>query len=107
MFRYSPDGIGMISVGNGTFLDVNEAFTKMLGCSRSEVLGHTWKELNVVTETDAGDKISELFLETGQLADYEFSLTTRQGKVITLLVSLVPITVSGESCILAIGREHH
>ena len=105
MFRYSPDGIGIISVGKGTFLDINEAFTRMLGCSRSEVLGHTWQELNLVTESDAGDKISELLLEKGQLADYEFGFTTRQGNVITLLVSLVPITVSGESCILAIGRD--
>ena len=56
------------------------------------------------TETDAGDKILELFLEKGQVADLEFDLTTSRN-VITMLVSLVPITVSGEPCVLAIAHD--
>ena len=105
VFRFSPDGIGIFSVGNGAFLDVNEAFAKMLGCSRSEIVGHTWKSLKLVTAPDAVDEITELFLKQEQLVDHELTITTRQGNLITVLVSLVPITVSGKSCVLAIGHD--
>jgi PAS domain S-box-containing protein len=105
VFSFSPDGIGILKEEDGIFLDVNEAFTKMLGCSRSEIVGHTWRELNLVPMTDNGEVLTELFREQKQLTDYEFAFKTRQDRVVVVLVSLVRITVNNMSCILAIGHD--
>ena len=62
-------------------------------------------ELNLAPGTDEGDAITGLFREKKHLADHEFTFTTRENRVMTVLVSLVSITVNDEPCILAIGHD--
>ena len=105
VFHFSPDPIGIVRSADGAFLDVNEAFTKILGYPRSDVLGKTWTELNLIPRTDERNKVIERFLKKGSVSDYELDFTARGGNVATMLLSLVPITVSGEPCILAIAHD--
>lgn len=105
VFRNSPDAIGIIKVADGTFLDVNDAFTKLSGYARSDVVGESWSAYVSVPETSEPNVIAGLLLEQGKLADYEFDLTTREGSIATVLLSLVPITVGGEACVMAMAHD--
>jgi len=105
VFHLSPDAIGIVRIADETVLDVNAAFTKMLGYSREEVLGKLWTELGLVPERNEQLKLVEQFNEKGKVVDYELEFTTREANVATLLLSLIPITVSGEACILAIAHD--
>ena len=105
VFHFSPDAIGIVRSADGAFLDVNEAFTKILGYPRSDVLGKTWTELNLIPRTGEQNMVIERFLKKGSVSDYELDFTTREGNVATMLLSLVPITVSGEPCLLAIAHD--
>jgi len=105
VFHFSPDAIGIVRIADGTLLEVNEAFTKVLGYTWSEVAGRAWTELGLITEPAEGDKLAERFLQNGELAGYEIELVTREGSVATMLISLTPIAVSGERCVLAIGHD--
>jgi PAS domain S-box-containing protein len=104
-FHLSPDAIGIVRVADSTPLDVNEAFTTILGFSRSDVVGRSWTELGLLATSDERVRITEQFLEKGHVADYELSLTTKTGGVATVLLSLIAIAVSGEPCILAIAHD--
>ena len=105
VFHFSPDAIGIVRTADGAFLDVNEAFTKILGYPRSEVIRKTWTEVNLVPQTNKRNKVVERFLEKGSVSDYELEFTTRKENVATMLLSLVPITVNGEPCTLAIAHD--
>ncbi len=105
VFHLSPDAIAIARVADGACLDVNEAFTAILGYSRSEVVGHAWRESGLVPSTDEGDRLAGIFRAMGQVADYELSLATRAGSKATMLLSLISIAVGGEPCILAIAHD--
>ena len=105
VFHNSPDAIGVIKVADGTLLDVNDAFTKLLGYARSDVVGESWSGYISVPGASELNVIAKLLLEQGRLADYEFDLATREGNVATVLLSLVPITVGGEPCVLAMAHD--
>ena len=105
VFRFSPDAIGIARAADGVFLDVNDAFTEILGYERSEVIGRTWRELRLIPATDEGINVAELFGAKGQVSDLELDLATRSGEVASILVSIMPIAISGEPCVLAIAHD--
>lgn len=105
VFRFSPDAIGIIRVADDAFLDVNEAFTTLLGYPRSDVIGRSWLEMNLAPTTDEQNQLAGLFQEKGKVADFECNITTRGGTLAVVLLSLIPITISGEPCVLAIAHD--
>jgi PAS domain S-box-containing protein len=105
VFHLSPDAIGVMRAADGSLLDVNEAFTELLGYSRSEVIGRTWTDLHLASAADKPDQVAELLLERGVVAEHELHLATKEGNIATVLLSLTPITVSEELCVLAIAHD--
>ena len=105
VFRFSPDAIAIARVADDVLLDVNDAFTEMLGYARSEIIGRTWLELEIVPATDDAVRVAELFRVKGQVSDLELDLTTRSGDAVTVLASLIPIALNGEPCALAIAHD--
>ena len=105
VFHFSPDAIAIVRASDGIFVDVNEAFTKLLGFPFSEVVGKNWNELRPTASVDAQNKISELFKRTGMVADYELSFQNSKHSKATMLLSLIPITVSQEPSVLAIAHD--
>jgi PAS domain S-box-containing protein len=105
VFHFSPDAIGIVRVADGTFVDVNETFTRMLGYSRSDVIGKSWMELGFISGKDEQNKVTELLRDKQQVFDYELDVTTRENNVATMLISLISITVNGEPCVLAIAHD--
>ena len=73
VFRFSPNAIGIARAADGVFLDVNDAFTEILGYGRSEVIGRTWRELSLVPATDEGINVAELFGAKGQVSTWNRS----------------------------------
>ena len=105
VFHSSPDAIGIIRMADEIIFDVNESFTKLLGYPRSQVVGKIWSELSMIQVIDAAMTVFKEFQENGRVADYELDLTSSEGKCITALISLVPITIGREPCLLAIGHD--
>jgi PAS domain S-box-containing protein len=105
VFHFSPDAIGLIRMADGIFLDINEAFTSLLGYPRSEIIGKTWRELRLVPVTSERKEVTDQYLERGSIANYEMDFVTREGGQATMLISLIPIQVSGEDCILVIAHD--
>ncbi len=105
VFNSSPVSIGIIRLADETFLDVNEAFTKTLGYSRAEANGMKWRNVVPIQSEAWRDDFTEQFRSQGKVTDYEISIFNRNGQTITLLLSLISITLGGESCILAFAHD--
>ena len=105
VFHFSPDAIAIVRSSDGVFVDVNEALTKLLGYPFSEVVGRSWTDIRITAGIDEQNKISSLFTQTGMVADYELSFQNIKGGKATMLLSLIPITVSQEPSVLVIAHD--
>ncbi|HEY5999362.1 MAG TPA: PAS domain S-box protein, partial [bacterium] len=96
-FHATPAGMSLARVDNGKILDMNDAFLRILGFGREEVIGRTSVELNLwVTGTQRDALIGEL-RATGHLVAREVPMRRRDGAIVTVLFTAVPTVVGGET----------
>jgi len=105
IFRLSPNAISIHRLADYKFLDINESFTRILGYTRSEIIGKTWTELDLAFSIEKRNNLVNLFLENGSVDDYEFDFVNKHGQVITVLISLRQIKISNEACFLLIAHD--
>ncbi len=104
-FRSSPDAITISTLGDGRYVDVNEAFLEMSGYRREEVIGHTSVELGLWVDPEERLRLVRALQERGQVRDLEFRMRSRSGEVGTVLMSAEPVVIGGETCLLAISKD--
>ncbi len=91
IFDISNDGIAIMDL-ESNFLNFNEAYLRMTGYTREELLQKSCLELTVEKEQPkAKEALKEVF-ETGSLRNFEKSCITKNGKIITanMSISLMP-----------------
>lgn len=104
-FRSSPIAITISEKEDGRYLDVNDAFLKMVGFSREEIVGHTSTELNIwAFPEDRARMIRELD-QHGGLKAMETIFNSKKGGERKVLLSAEVLQLSGESCVLAITTD--
>jgi PAS domain S-box-containing protein len=105
VFRSSPIPFSITTLKEGRFLDVNAAFERRYGYTRSEVLGHTVHELRMWE--DPGDR--ELMLahlsKGGPIQNIMTRIRTKSGEIKITAYSADRIQFEGESCILAVSED--
>jgi len=99
-FHASPAAQAITALGSQRLVDVNDAYCRLTGYARSELIGHTTKELNFWAETDRQD-VLQLWQSHSRVRDVELNLQTRSGEVRALLASLEPLDLNGEPCIIS------
>lgn len=105
VYQATPDLIAVTRLCDGTILEVNEAFSRLLGYSRSEAIGRSTAELTVWS--DAGDRATfvSLLQTEGQVNEFETVLRRKDGSLITCLDTARSINLAGERCIVSVVRD--
>jgi diguanylate cyclase (GGDEF)-like protein/PAS domain S-box-containing protein len=103
-FHASPDLLA-ITRADGTILDVNEGYTRLLGYTRAESIGKTTAELSIWH--DAADRAAFVrrLQEFGQINDFETTLRRKDGTLVTVIDSARTMELHGEKCVLSIVRD--
>jgi len=105
VFRSSPIPFSITTVNEGRFLDVNTAFERRYGYSRSEVVGHTVGELRIWEDPkDRALMIAQL-QQSGPIRNIITRLRTKSGEVKTTAYSADKIQFDRQSCILAVSED--
>ena len=107
VFRLSPDGIAVTSVAEGRIIEANDAFLRILGRARAEVVGRTEIELGIWR--DAHERMAMLALPAmtpgGGVRQYEHSIRTPAGDKRDVLARATVIDLGGETVLLSIIRD--
>ncbi len=85
-FYLNPSACGLSEVKTGKYLEVNDAFCTFLGYTREETIGHTAKELNILTEKTRSEILSKAD-NLGSIYNIETELVTKSGEVKRVLLS--------------------
>ncbi len=98
-FHDSPAGLTITSLADGMFIDVNESYLRMLEYSRTEVIGYTSAELNMLGAEERAKPIQQLY-EQGRVTNFELQMQAKSGKLLNVLFSTAHIELNGAACAL-------
>lgn len=95
-FQASAAGISITRLSNATYLDVNDAFVKMTGYAKEELIGHTSVEQGMIINFERREKILQQIREHGSVKNFEITVRNKSGKMLEVLTSVETILLNGE-----------
>jgi PAS domain S-box-containing protein len=104
-FQFNPQPMSLTTVDEGRFLDVNDAFLKMSGYTRDEVIGRTSIDLSMWNPPEQRAKLIASLSETGSLSNIESWFRTKDGSYRFLFSSVECLTVNGRRCFLVAASD--
>ena len=105
IYETTPDVIVVISVAREIYIDVNPAFTRLIGFSREEVLGRSAMALEIWGDLAQRDCFWDEFNRQGSVESMELTARSKDGRLIQGLASAQPIVEDGEACVLFVYRD--
>ncbi len=104
-FRHNPDLMVISTVEEERFVEINDAFEKITGYSRTEVIGKTAKELGLLTDDSDEPQFLNARLPDGKTASFELKLKARSGEQRLLRATVAPMTLNDRPHLLSILRD--
>jgi PAS domain S-box-containing protein len=105
VFQIIPVPTAIISLASGRHVDVNAAYTQLLGYAREEIVGRTTNEIRLWARPEQRDAYYRRILEEGMVTDFEASYRTASGDIGECLVSSVMMRVGDQECQLALLQD--
>jgi len=103
-FQTSPDSITINRKSDGTYLEVNEGFCRLVGYRPEEVLGRTSVELGIWFDVEIRKQILHQIDTLGE-ASVEAWIVRKDGSRFLAMVSARLITIAEVECILMVGKD--
>ncbi|MGE4504494.1 MAG: PAS domain S-box protein [Desulfovibrionaceae bacterium] len=104
LFKYSPDAIVLEDFETRRYVDVNDAFTRLLGITREEALGRTPFELGIFPDPRVSEDMVKVIEEHGRLANHMAVIGTRSGPR-AVSVTAEAIEIGEQRYFLAVVRD--
>ena len=104
-FHASPNLIAITRLADGSIVDINESYSRLLGYSREESIARTTSALSIWAHPADRDVFVARLRESGQVTDFETTLRRKDGSTVAVLDSAQIISLRGESCILSVAHD--
>jgi len=100
LFSVSPVALSLSGAADGTVMDVNEAWVKMFGVSRSYITGKTVRELNFADIRESNQKIRAMLQNNGSVHGMEMKFKMPEGNTVVAFLSIETIELNQIKCFL-------
>ena len=105
LFHYSPIPISLSEIDTENWIEVNEAFLKVTGYSRHEVIGHSFRDINLWKNIADREKMRSLLKSQGYIKSFEVEINKKDGSSGTMLISVEIVKISDKPYMLISGNE--
>ena len=102
LFRNNPALMALSSMPDQHFSDMNEAFLRTLGYSKSEVIGKTSAELQLFPHPEEQQAVARTLQAEGRIFDRELQVRRKDGTLLNGLFSGEIITSQGKQFFLTL-----
>ncbi len=102
LFRNNPALMALSTYPQRHFVDVNDAFLRLLGYSKDEIIGKTPDELNLLPQQEEQTRAQELVMVKGHITDYEMQVRRKDGAILHGLFSSELINSQGQTYFLTV-----
>lgn len=100
-FQASPIPITITTLEEGHFLNANDAYERLVGYRRDELVGRRVDDLNLRIDRGTRAETIRRLAEHGAIKGQESEIRAKDGTIKHVLVSLERIQVGTEECLLA------
>ncbi len=100
-FRSSPAPLVISDIDTGRFIDVNDAWVKLLGYAREEQIGRTSKEIGIWVNPNERDYIVRKINYQGFFKEEPINFKTKTGRHVRALWSAETIALGGHKVMLS------
>jgi len=104
VFDSGLDGIAIRRLRDECYINANDAFLRLTGYDRDEVIGNTRTNLNIREETHRLE-VDQRFESHGFVHNIESALLRKDGSTLPVLTSGVLVEINGEPCAIGIVRD--
>lgn len=104
-FRLSPEMIAITSLFGGRYIDVNDAFLKLFGYTREEVIGKTITELNIWASPQERLQVVKTLQRETIFKNFEGLFNKKTGGTWRGLCSFARLEIAGETCVLTVAAD--
>jgi diguanylate cyclase (GGDEF)-like protein/PAS domain S-box-containing protein len=104
-FRNAVDHMVVSRLDDGRIVEVNEAFCRVVGRPREDVLGSTTVALGTWAEPAQRAEAMRLLRVNGTLSNFPFKQRRHDGTLTHCLLSASIVTIDGERCVLSTARD--
>lgn len=104
-YQLSPDIVGITRLSNGMFLDINPAFSQLIGYTYHETVGKTSLELNIWVNPEDRNTLINKLNSDNQVSNLEILIRTKSGQILTSLFSARKFHFNNEDCMLFVVRD--
>jgi diguanylate cyclase (GGDEF)-like protein/PAS domain S-box-containing protein len=106
IFHINPEPMALSRLADGLYVEVNQAFLKLFGYQREEVVGHTAAELGFWedAERDSAPLIEQIQRQ-GYAMDLEVRFLTKTGATVRFHIGAARIEGDGGPFLLIVGRD--
>ncbi|NMC34091.1 MAG: PAS domain S-box protein, partial [Veillonellaceae bacterium] len=84
LFVAKPSLEAITDMATGKLLDVNDAFVRITGYSREEVIGRSTREINLFTDYTDREEMAKILRDDGVVQNAEIRIRTKSGEIRTL-----------------------
>jgi PAS domain S-box-containing protein len=104
-FKLAPVPMMLSSVDGHRILNVNHAFLHVTSWDLEAVIGRRPADIELWESSAARREIDRRVAESGSFRNYELKLKTREGKLVTCLVSAETVIINGQCCLLSAFQD--
>lgn len=104
-FHSSPAASSVALLESGILLEVNEAFLRMTGYEREEVIGKSTVDVGLWVDSRQRGTMTQMVVAHGTVADIEFVFRKKSGELRDGLLSVDLVELSGKTCVLGIAQD--
>jgi PAS domain S-box-containing protein len=101
IFRTSPAATILSTLADGRCVDANEAYSRLFGHTREELVGHTTTELNIWLSPEQRQQVVTELSRHRHLENVELTLRTKSGALRNTVAAGEIITIEGQPYILS------
>jgi two-component system cell cycle sensor histidine kinase/response regulator CckA len=105
VFKLAPVAISISDLSDGRLLDVNEAYVKMLGYGREELIGRSSVDVGLWADARDRTELARVVAELGMVRDYALRLRTRDGRIREVQGSFQRIELESGAGLLAAFQD--
>ncbi|HMQ56174.1 MAG TPA: PAS domain S-box protein, partial [Anaerolineae bacterium] len=99
-FKSSPAALLITRLADGRFLELNDAYSAIVGYERAELIGRLTTDFKIYLNSADRQAIIERLLATGSIRDFETAIRHRSGATRHVIAAQELLTFNGEACIL-------
>ena len=105
VFRTCPESISFSLWEDGTCVEVNEAYERLHGYARSEVIGHSALKRGLWVDPDERKKLLARLEREGRVHGFETRFRRKDGTIWTGEVSADTVMLDGKRALVAVVRD--